>query len=179
MFKLAIWNAWILSITFCGLGAFFMGKNKNIAKRLADMDGYTTKEKFFTITASTLPYPFMILTAWTPFTSILPLLYLGISLYIIGMVLFAMSLKVIIQTPHDAPFCSGPYRFTRNPMYVAATIVFIGICFVTANMVLAVYLAVAVLLQHFMVLAEERICKEKFGMAYEDYLKRVPRYLVI
>ena len=49
MFKLAIWNAWILSITFCGLGAFFIGNKKNIAKRLADMDGYTTKEKFFTI----------------------------------------------------------------------------------------------------------------------------------
>ncbi len=62
-------------------------------------------------------------------------------------------------------------------MYVAATIVFIGICFVTSNIVLAIYLAAAVLLQHFMILADERICIEKYGEAFKSYMKRVPRYL--
>ena len=156
-----------------------MVTKKDLSKRMADMTGYTAREKFFTIAASVMPYPFMVLTVWKPFTSIIPLLYIGISFYLIGMALFALSLRIIIQTPQNALFSTGPYRFTRNPMYVAATIVFMAICLVAANIVLAIYLAIAVLFQHFMILAEERMCKEMYGRAYEDYLKRVPRYIVL
>jgi protein-S-isoprenylcysteine O-methyltransferase Ste14 len=179
MFKLSFFNAWGLSLPFFALGVFFMGLKRDVAKRMSDMTGYTTKEKALTILASIAPYPFMIATAWTPFTTMLPLLFLGIVLYIIGMGLFVVSLKVIIETPHDEPFRSGSYRFTRNPLYVAATIVFIGICLATANIVLAGYLVFAVLLQHFMILAEERVCRETYGVTFGNYMKKVPRYLLI
>ena len=179
IFKLSIWNAWLLSLPFCVLGVFFIGMRKDIAKRMSDMTGYRTQEKFFTVVASIAPYPFMIATVWTPLTPMLPFLCLGISLYLVGIVLFAASFRVILQTPHDEPFRAGPYRFTRNPLYVSATMVFIGICIATANLVLAGYLAIAVLSQHLMILAEERICREKYGMAFENYLKRVPRYLFV
>ena len=64
-------------------------------------------------------------------------------------------------------------------MYVSATTVFIGICLSTGSFILSGYLAVSVLLQHFMILAEERLCKEKYGRAFDDYLRKVPRYLFI
>ncbi|MEN6317687.1 MAG: methyltransferase [Syntrophaceae bacterium] len=179
MYKLSIWNAWLLSLPFFVLGVFFMGMKKDIAGRMSDMTGYSAREKFLTVVASLAPYPFMLATVWTPFTAMLPLVYLGVSLYIVGMALFAVSLRVIIQTPHGEPFSAGPYRLTRNPLYVAATIVFAGICFATANIVLSGYLVIAVLLQHFMILAEELACREKYGVAYESYLKRVPRYLFV
>lgn len=179
MFKLSIWNAWLLSLPFLALGVFSMGMKKDIAKRMSDMTGYSKKEKFFTIAASVASYPFLIATVWIPFTTILPLLCLGITFYLIGIALFAMALKVIFETPHNNPFCSGPYRYTRNPLYMAATIVFTGICLSTASIMLSCYLVIAVLLQHFMILAEEQACKEKYGMAFENYLKTVPRYLFI
>jgi protein-S-isoprenylcysteine O-methyltransferase Ste14 len=179
MFELSIRNAWILSLPFSALGVLFMGTNKDIAKRMSDMTGYSKKEKFFTILASIAPYPFMIATAWIPFTTMLPLLYLGIVLYIFGMASFMASLKIIIETPHDEPFRAGPYRFTRNPLYVSATTVFVGICLATANIILIAYLVIATVLQHFMILAEERICREKYGLDFEVYQKKVPRYLFI
>ena len=154
-----------------------MGMKKDIAKRMSDMTGYSAREKFFTVVASIASYPFMLATVWTPFTPMIPLLCIGLALYLLGMALFAASLKTVIQTPPDKLFSIGPYRFSRNPLYVAATIVFMGICVATANIVLAAYLAIAVLPQHFMILAEERICREKYGMAFESYMKRVPRYL--
>jgi len=179
IFELGIWNAWLLSLPFFILAACILGMKKDIVKRMSDMAGYSAKEKFFTIAASLTPYPFMLATVWTPFTPILPLLYVGLLFYVVGMALFAASLKVIIQTPHDQPFSAGPYRFSRNPLYVAATIVFAGICIATANIVLVGYLTIAVLLQHFMILAEERACGEKYGNAFERYLRTVPRYLFI
>jgi len=178
IFRLSIWNAWLMSLPFFALGVFLMVMKKDIAKRMSDMTGYSAQEKFFTVVASIAPYPFMLATVWTPFTDMLPLLGVGVALYLLGMALFAVSLKIIIQTPPDEPFSIGPYRFSRNPLYVAATIVFMGICIATANIVLAVYLAIAVLPQHFMILAEERICREKYGAAFEKNLHQVPRYLL-
>jgi len=177
IFEPGIWNAWLLSLPFFALGVFLMVMKKDVAKRMSDMTGYSAREKFFTVVASIAPYPIMLATVWTPFTGMLPLLGVGVALYFLGMALFAVSLKIVIQTPPDEPFSCGPYRFSRNPLYLAATIVFMGICIATANILLAVYLAIAVLPQHFMILAEERICREKYGMAFENYMKRVPRYL--
>lgn len=179
MFELSVWNTWILSLPFFALGVLFLGMKKDIAKRMSDMTGYTKKEKIFTILASISPYPFLITTIWTPFTTILPLLFLGIVLYILGMASFIASLKTIIETPQDELFLAGTYRFTRNPIYVSTTTVFLGICFATANIMLVAYLVIASLVQHFMILTEERICREKFGLDFEKYLKRVPRYLFI
>ncbi len=178
-FELSMWNAWLLSLPFLVLVTFPVATKKDIVKRMSDMTGYTPGEKFFTVAASLTPYPFMIATAWVPLTSYLPLLYLGLLVYIFGMGLCAASLKVIIKTPPDGLFTAGPYRFLRNPMYVSVTAVFIGICSATANMVLAGYLAIAVLLQHFMILAEERICRLKYGASFDRYVRRVPRYLIV
>ena len=177
MFRLSFSNAWPLSAGFLVLGALFVGMKKDLAKRMSDMTGYTRKEKLFTVLASIAPYPFMIATLWTPLTRMLPFLYLGLLIYTFGMVLFIASLRIIVKTPPDEPFRTGPYRFTRNPLYVSATIVFFGICLATANIVLVAYLIVAILLQHLMILAEERICKEKYGVNFEKYLESVPRYL--
>ncbi len=65
------------------------------------MTGYTAREKRFTVAASIMPYPFMLATVWMPFTTMRPLVCLGVSFYILGMALYAMSLKAIIQTPQD------------------------------------------------------------------------------
>lgn len=179
IFEPVVCNAWLLSLPFFALGVFFMGLKREIAERMSDMAGYSAKEKSITVAASLAPYPFMLATVWTPFTTVFTLLCLGLLLYVFGMALFAASLNTIIQTPYDQPFSSGPYRLSRNPLYVAATIVFVGICVATANPVLAGYLAIAVWLQHFMILAEERTCREKYGIAFESYMQRVPRYLKI
>jgi len=176
-FELGMFNAWLLSLPFVIITTIMVGLKKNIVKRMSDMTGYTAREKFITMSASLLPYPFMIATIWVPLITLLPLLCFGLIVYMLGMAGCVSSLRVIIKTPPDEPFMDGPYRFSRNPMYVSATAVFSGICLATANFVLACYLTIAVLLQHFMILAEERICKEKYGGAFEGYLRKVPRYL--
>lgn len=168
-----------MSLPFLILVTCMVGLKRDIVKRMSDMTGYTASEKFFTVSASISPYIFMIATIWVPIISILPLLCFGLLVYLFGMALCAASLKVIIKTPPDKPFTAGPYRFSRNPMYVAATAVFLGICLATGNLVLAGYLAITILLQHCMILAEERICREKYGLAFEGYLSKVSRYLFI
>lgn len=177
-FQMSITNAWILCVPFL-VPAFLIGAlRKDIAKRMSDMNGYVGKEKFVTIAASLAPYPFMITTVWAPFTSMKLLLIAGLIVYCVGIGAFYATIYVFAITPPDKPLSAGVYRFSRNPMYVSATFVFLGICMVTANLLLFAFLVILVVLQHFMILAEERICKQKYGTSYQRYFEKVPRYLI-
>ena len=72
----------------------------------------------------------------------------------------------------------GPYRFTRNPMYVAMVIAFLGVAlWARAATLLAVLAPVALVLHFGIVRREERYLEVKFGETYLDYRRRVRRYL--
>jgi len=176
-FEPGLLNAWLLCIPLFAQMIYFITIKPDIARRMSDMSGYDTKEKLFTVAASVAPYPFMLATVWTPFTSILPFLCIGLLIYMFGIALFFLTLKVIIETPRGELFSSGPYRISRNPLYVAATAVYLGICIATANIILFLYLALAVFPQHFMIIAEERICKQRYHSSYGKYMEQVCRYL--
>ena len=72
----------------------------------------------------------------------------------------------------------GPYRYTRNPMYVGMTAITLGIG-VCANVFWIPLLAfLGLVVVHFIaVRPEEAYLRAKFGAPYEEYLRRVRRYL--
>ncbi|WP_459816442.1 methyltransferase family protein [Geotalea toluenoxydans] len=144
---------------------------------MSDMTGYNVRERFFTIGASVAPYPFMVVAVWTPFTSLKPALCAGMVLYLIGLGFLVATLYVLAATPLDQPFSAGPYKVSRNPLYLAATLLFFSICVVSLNVILFAITAILVVLQHLMILAEERVCRLRYGRTYEEYMKKVPRYL--
>jgi protein-S-isoprenylcysteine O-methyltransferase Ste14 len=73
---------------------------------------------------------------------------------------------------------SGPYRFTRNPMYVGGVVSYLGIA-VAMNVVWPVVLLPLVLwaLFAFVIKEEERYLDELFGDDYAAYRKRVRRWI--
>jgi len=74
----------------------------------------------------------------------------------------------------------GLYRLVRNPMYVGVLLILFGEAIVFASSVLVRYALVVWLLFHlFVVLYEEPTLKEKFGTAYEDYCRAVPRWIPV
>ena len=72
---------------------------------------------------------------------------------------------------------SGPYRRSRNPMYLAWLLFHAGIGTAVRGGWVALSLPVAALLVHRDVLAEERRLLEAFGSQYSHYAARTPRYL--
>ena len=72
----------------------------------------------------------------------------------------------------------GPYRFTRNPMYVGVSLFVVGLGVALNNLWISLFAAPALLTVHFIaVLPEERYLLEKFGENYGRFLARVRRYL--
>ena len=72
----------------------------------------------------------------------------------------------------------GPYRFTRNPMYLGGNLLLLGLSFLFyLPWVWAAFL-IALPLNHWgIVLAEEEYLERKFGKKYRDYKKTVRRWI--
>jgi protein-S-isoprenylcysteine O-methyltransferase Ste14 len=83
--------------------------------------------------------------------------------------------------PIDAPkrlVVRGLYRLVRNPMYVGVTLVLLGESLAFQSERILVYAAVVfACFNLFVITYEEPALKRKFGPSYEEYLKRVPRWL--
>jgi protein-S-isoprenylcysteine O-methyltransferase Ste14 len=81
-------------------------------------------------------------------------------------------------TPSPELIFEGPYRFTRNPMYLGMTLVQLGLGTILGNFWIALFALPSLLLVHFIaVRPEERYLSSKFGKPYDDYRSRVRRYL--
>ena len=72
----------------------------------------------------------------------------------------------------------GPYRHTRNPMYVGLTSAFLGTCLLTNVLWPVVFLALPLLYLHAITIPrEEELLREAFGAEYDAYASRVRRWL--
>jgi protein-S-isoprenylcysteine O-methyltransferase Ste14 len=105
------------------------------------------------------------------------LFYLGIFIYSAGIVLHAVSTVNYAAPAENGLNASGLYRVSRNPMYVAYFVFFLGCVFLTQSLVLLVLLLVFQVTNHWLILAEERWCVAEFGEVYIQYMKKVRRYL--
>ena len=73
---------------------------------------------------------------------------------------------------------TGPYRFTRNPSYVAFFLFQVTFGLQWNNAWIVLLAPVAFVISHFwIVLPEERELAERFGAEYESYKRSVRRYL--
>lgn len=72
----------------------------------------------------------------------------------------------------------GPFRFRRNPIYIAHVLILFGIAELTKNIWFAVFaLAYAVLVTWLAVIPEERHLEAKFGDAYRAYKSTTRRWI--
>jgi protein-S-isoprenylcysteine O-methyltransferase Ste14 len=81
-------------------------------------------------------------------------------------------------TPSPELIVQGPFRFSRNPMYVSMTLIALGIAAILGRGWIAALALAALVAVHFTaVLPEERYLADRFGEPYLRYKSRVRRYL--
>ena len=80
--------------------------------------------------------------------------------------------------PTTALATRGVYRLTRNPLYLALTLVYAGAAIAAAAPIALLLLVPALMIMRWGVIArEERYLAAKFGQPYLDYCARVRRWL--
>ncbi len=83
--------------------------------------------------------------------------------------------------PWDAPrrvVAVGPYRFVRNPIYLAALLVVLGEAWLFLSIPLLLYaVTIAVGCHLFVIGYEEPTLAARFGAEYQAYRRAIPRWL--
>ena len=102
--------------------------------------------------------------------------YAGIAIYLLGLALCAISMRDFARPHANGMNTKGLYRYSRNPMYMAYFICFLGIALLTQSLTFFVILLIFQLSGHWIILAEERWCLAHFGDYYQNYKKQVRRY---
>lgn len=90
----------------------------------------------------------------------------------------AVGVRPFTHTP--ALVEDGPFRFSRNPMYLGLVAICAGFTLLSgalANLWLSV--AYFIWLHHAWVLPEERFLRDRFGAAWQRHAQRVPRWLLL
>ena len=98
-------------------------------------------------------------------------------MYLLGLILCAVSVLHFAAPDQDGLNTQGIYRLSRNPMYLGYFVCFLGMALLTRSWVLLALVLVFQGSAHWIILAEERWCQETFGEAYRQYRGRVRRYL--
>jgi protein-S-isoprenylcysteine O-methyltransferase Ste14 len=80
--------------------------------------------------------------------------------------------------PSTAIVVEGPYRFSRNPLYVSLTIVYVGIAMLINTLwVLLLLPVILFIIRRGVIDREERYLEQKFGEEYLRYKANVRRWI--
>jgi protein-S-isoprenylcysteine O-methyltransferase Ste14 len=120
-----------------------------------------------------VPLPFLLRAFAVP---------LGVSLVVLAIALFASAVAkfraadtpVPARKPTTAIVRTGPYRFSRNPIYLAFSLLQLGIAIWGNSLWLLATLVGAVALMHFVVIPrEEQYLERRFGSAQRSVLRHL------
>ena len=129
-----------------------------------------------------LPFP-AILTKmfWEiDITNIIAIIICTISLIWFGITLktFGRSFRVgIDEKTNEKLITNGTFSISRNPIYMAFIVFFIGIFTAYPNITSAIFLVLVITAVHRQILREEKFLKIHYGEEYNEYCKKVRRYI--
>jgi protein-S-isoprenylcysteine O-methyltransferase Ste14 len=121
---------------------------------------------------------------WLP--SDLPAGWIGWAVFVLGLALLVWAAVTITKAGSNVPTNqptttiveSGPYRFSRNPIYIGMFLGLIGLAIALNTLwLLVVMVLFALILRYGVVAREEAYLERKFGDAYRGYRSRVRRWL--
>jgi protein-S-isoprenylcysteine O-methyltransferase Ste14 len=110
---------------------------------------------------------------------------LGAAVFVLALALVAWAITTMARAGSNVPtnlptttiVGSGPYRFTRNPIYLGMFLGLIGLTIALDNLWLLVMLVpFAIVIRYGVVAREEAYLERKFGDVYRGYRSRVRRW---
>ena len=115
-----------------------------------------------------------------------PARWLGGAVFVVALALFAWAIATITRAgsnvPTNMPTTSivdtGPYRFTRNPIYLGMMLGLVGLAIAFDSLwPLVTLVPFALVIRYGVVAREEAYLERTFGEVYRRYRARVRRWL--
>ena len=113
--------------------------------------------------------------------NLVELVYVGLVVIVFGVVFVSWSSKsrkkgqIGESTGKEGLVESGAYSFVRHPEFLGHILIIFALVIISQHWISLVIGAILVVLLCFAMIEEEQRNIEKFGEAYKEYMKRVPR----
>ncbi|MBI4387605.1 MAG: isoprenylcysteine carboxylmethyltransferase family protein [Candidatus Omnitrophica bacterium] len=121
-----------------------------------------------------LAWPFAVVLFFVARTNDISFI-VGIPIILIGETLRIWAQGCIEKSVRIANF--GPYAYMRNPLYLANFLIGLGFVVVLWDpWVFLIYQVGFFILYHGTIRDEEEFLKKEFGLIYQDYYEKVPRF---
>jgi protein-S-isoprenylcysteine O-methyltransferase Ste14 len=180
-FEIGIWNAWLFMILYPLQWLAVVVIPKHIAERTSHAPeilqnrqdrimSFLTQGFWIGATLYSIFLPLQVGTIW---------LWVGLALFIAGLVLLVWATVSVASTPKDTPFTAGVYRYSRHPMYLSMFCVYLGVSVAAASWLFFLITIITFFLQRYQMVKEEKFCSRKFGLAYQYYIGTTPRFIGI
>ncbi|ATW28511.1 phospholipid methyltransferase [Candidatus Formimonas warabiya] len=163
----------IILIRYCLLGIL----SKEAAKRAAFFPPTEGKEKiaFWIYQITTLSLMIILIFLKIKLNHVLN--FIGLGTCIIGIILYMIAMIHFAKPDQNGLNAGGLYKISRNPMYLAFFLYFLGGSMLTSSWLLLFILMIFQISVHYLILSEERWCIKEFGEEYKNYMNTVKRYL--
>lgn len=177
-FEIGLWNAWIpmlyLFLTFPVFIRLAKDRAPDHKSDLADMSG---GRKTTCFSSKLIFVPALIYSVFLPLKLGTMWFYVGLPFTLLGLVAYTAVLVNWAGTPPGKPVTSGLYRYSRNPMYVAAFLVFLGISIASASWLFLLFTIIITAGCVLFADLEEKGCLKQYGEIYRQYVDRTPRWI--
>jgi protein-S-isoprenylcysteine O-methyltransferase Ste14 len=181
--EIGIWNTWIFMVAwvFFHMTPFtwliFSHDIKALIKKGGASPPYSKTEKIINNLGALVWLILLGYSVFLPLPLGTPLLYTGTALFIAGLIITYIATMPWTKAAIDKPVTEGLYRYSRHPIYIGVFIQYMGIGIASASGLFLLFIVTSIALSAYTAPAEERLCLEKYGDDYRQYIKRTPRWL--
>lgn len=177
-FQIGFWNAWLFMVPYLlvtyGLSSAVVDRKAALFFR----PDYTEAEKQVLQVTMTVVVLLVIYSIFLPLKLGTLWFYGGLAIYLAGLLLVVLATLGFANAPADAPVTEGVFRYSRNPLYFGFFLIYVGTGVASASLVILVFALIIAALQHyFLIPPEERMCLQKFGESYREYMDKTPKWI--
>ena len=103
----------------------------------------------------------------------------GLLIFVLAFVSFGDSWRIGIDRKTAGQLVTGGiFSISRNPIYVAFDLLFIGVFLINGTWFFLIFAVLAIFAVHMQTLREEKFLAQRYGEEYERYRRKTPRYLI-
>jgi len=178
--EIGVWNVWIFIVPYLFMNFVLSPLLINRKSTFWAFPSYTRLERVNLLIGLMLMGGMWIYSIFLPLSLGTAWFYAGLFVYLLGWAFLVLSMLVFIANPVDKPNTTGVYRVSRHPWYMGMFMIYIGTGLASSSWV---YILVALLLLATYRIAfmtpEERMCCDRFGDTYREYMNKTSSWMGI
>ncbi len=179
--SLSITNLFWFPLLYGLISLIIMKKSSKEAKeRILKLPNYKTKLNKTTSLLFMLVFGKLIIlySIFIPIKIGTIFFYLGIIIYLIGMVGSTYAMWIFAKADLSSPVTKGIYKYSRHPMQNMYYLSWLGLGLISGTWIIVIYAVVFPLLTIPSLIAQEEDCIAEYGDEYLQYLKETPRFFL-